>query len=138
MPPLASGKAPVTVAVASATVNPAPVAPDVSVPVPVMLPCTADGRVEEIDGTPPADVISTPLLPVVTSPNVPPLSKTTLLVVPPVIGLLLTVSGTAIVHDDWITQTVLLIVIDTPEIVGLGIVRPDGSVVAIDGTPAPP
>src|SRR5271166_6342089 len=38
VPPLASGIAPVKVDVANASVNPAPVVPEVSVPVPVILP----------------------------------------------------------------------------------------------------
>jgi hypothetical protein len=33
--------------------------PEVSVPTVVMFDCTADGNVEESDGTPPADVINT-------------------------------------------------------------------------------
>ncbi len=37
---------------------------------------------DEIEGTPPADVISTPLLPVVTFPSVPPLLKSSAVALP--------------------------------------------------------
>ena len=44
--------------------------PEAIVPVLVMFPCTADGKVELIEGTPPELVISTPLLAVEICPMV--------------------------------------------------------------------
>ena len=65
VPPLAIGTAPLNVLVPKLRVKPAPVAPDVRVPVPVIFPCTADGKVELIDGTPAPLVIKIPLFAVV-------------------------------------------------------------------------
>jgi len=67
--------------------------PVVIVPREVMAVCTAEGSVDEIEGTPPPEVIRTPLLPVARLPRIPALLYSKPLDVPPEIGLTPTVKA---------------------------------------------